>query len=125
MKTASRKAASKPGPGTGDGVLVDPRWLEAHLFDPRVRVVEIDVSPAAYGDWHIDGAVLWNVYADLKDADYRLVDVPAVQPLITPSVIRPDSTGVVYGYATAIGFWLIEVYRHAHRPVLHFNRETL
>ena len=35
MKTASEKAASKPGPSTGDGVLVDPQWLEAHLLDPR------------------------------------------------------------------------------------------
>jgi thiosulfate/3-mercaptopyruvate sulfurtransferase len=29
-----------------------------------VRVVEVDVSTAAYDDWHIDGAVLWNIYAD-------------------------------------------------------------
>src|SRR5260370_6823173 len=96
MKTASRKAASKPGSGTGDGVLVDPRWLEAHLFDPRVRVVEIDVSPAAYGDWHIDGAVLWNVYADLKDADYRLVDAPARPRLLPPSALPPHPTPLSY-----------------------------
>ena len=37
-------------------------------------MVEVDVSAAAYDDWHIDGAVLWNIYADLKDADYRLAD---------------------------------------------------
>ena len=71
METAIRRAASKPGPGAGDGVLVDPQWLHDHLADPRVRVVEVDVSPAAYDDWHIDGAVLWNIYGDLKDADYR------------------------------------------------------
>jgi len=39
-------------------VLVDPQWLDDHLDDPRVRVVEVDVSPARYDDWHIDGAVL-------------------------------------------------------------------
>jgi hypothetical protein len=37
MKTASEKAASKPGPGAGAGVLVDPQWLEARLHDPAVR----------------------------------------------------------------------------------------
>ena len=67
MKTASLRNASTPRPGTSDRVLVDPGWLQAHLSDPRVRVVEVDVSPAAYDDWHIDGAVLWNIYADLKD----------------------------------------------------------
>jgi 3-mercaptopyruvate sulfurtransferase SseA len=64
MKTAAQKVTSRPG--TSAGMLVDPQWLEDHLLDPQVRVVEVDVSPAAYNDWHIDGAVLWNVYADLK-----------------------------------------------------------
>jgi thiosulfate/3-mercaptopyruvate sulfurtransferase len=41
--------------------LADRQWLEAHLHDPGVPVIEVDVSPATYNDWHIDGAVLWNV----------------------------------------------------------------
>jgi thiosulfate/3-mercaptopyruvate sulfurtransferase len=124
MKTASQKAASKPGPGTGDGVLVDPRWLEAHLFDPHVRVVEVDVSPAAYDDWHIDGAVLWNVYADLKDADYRTADPAAVQRLLGRSGIRPDTTVVFYGYAPAMAVWLMKLYGHADVRILDCSRDT-
>lgn len=72
MKTTSLRDGATQLAGTGDGMLVDPEWLNAHLSDPRVRVVEVDVSPAAYNDWHIDGATLWNVYADLKDALPRL-----------------------------------------------------
>ena len=72
MKTATATTAFRPGSGTSDRVLVDSEWLQAHLSDSRVRVVEVDVSTAAYDDWHIDGAVLWNIYADLKDSDYRL-----------------------------------------------------
>jgi thiosulfate/3-mercaptopyruvate sulfurtransferase len=124
MKTATEKAASKPGPGTGDGMLVDPQWLEAHLVDPRVRVVEVDVSPAAYNDWHIDGAVLWNVYADLKDADYRLADAVAAQRLVSRSGIRPDSTVVFYGYAPAMGFWLMKLYGHTDVRILDCSRDT-
>ena len=92
METTPKTAADRPGPGTGDGALVDPQWLEAHLDDPRVRVVEVDVSPAAYDDWHIDGAVLWDVYRDLKDADYRTANPGALQQLITRSGISPQST---------------------------------
>ena len=72
MKTASAIGGIRPRQGAGAGVLVDPAWLEDHLSDPHVRVVEVDVSPAAYDEGHIDGAVLWNIYADLKDAGYRL-----------------------------------------------------
>ncbi len=50
MKTTTQKTASMPGPGAGDSVLVSPQWLEVHLHDPAVRVVEVDVSRAAYDE---------------------------------------------------------------------------
>jgi thiosulfate/3-mercaptopyruvate sulfurtransferase len=104
--------------------LVDPQWLQAHLHDPGVRVVEVDVSPAAYDDWHIDGAVLWNVYADLKDADYRLAGTADLERLIARSGIGPDSTVVFYGYAPALGLWLMELYGHPDVRILDCSRET-
>ena len=72
-------------------MLVDPKWLKAHLSDPHVRVVEVDVSATAYDEWHIDGAVLWNIYADLKDADYRPAGTAALERLVARSGIGPDS----------------------------------
>ena len=42
-------------------VLATPDWLADHLSYPDLRVVEVDVSPAAYDEWHIDGGSLWNV----------------------------------------------------------------
>ena len=122
MKTAAEKNASRPASGTG--ALVDPEWLEAHLPDPRVRVVEVDVSPAAYSDWHIDGAVLWNVYADLKDASYRTVDRAAVERLMARSGIGPDTTVVFYGYAPALGLWLMKLYGHSDARVLDCSRDA-
>ena len=122
MKTATD--ASTPRPGTSDGVLVDPGWLHAHLSDPRVRVVEVDVSAAAYNDWHVDGAVLWNVYADLKDADYRLAGAAALEQLVARSGIGPDSTVVFYGYAPALGLWLMTLYGHPDVRILDCSRDT-
>ena len=113
-----------PEPAIRNAVLVDPGWLEAHLHDPSVRVVEVDVSRGAYDEWHIDGAVLWNVYADLKDADYRLADAAALQQLFARSGIRPDSTIVFYGYAPAMGFWLMKLYGHADVRILDCSRDT-
>jgi thiosulfate/3-mercaptopyruvate sulfurtransferase len=124
MTTATQEAASRRGQGLGDGVLVDPGWLAAHLDDPDVRVVEVDVSPAAYDDWHIDGAALWNVYADLNDADYRTVGAASVERLMERSGIGPDSTVVFYGYAPALGLWLLKLYGHSDARILDCSRDT-
>jgi thiosulfate/3-mercaptopyruvate sulfurtransferase len=124
MKTATQNAALRPDPSTGDGVLVDRHWLSTHLLDPRVRVVEVDVSPAAYDDWHIDGAVLWNIYTDLKDAAYRPVGTAAMERLVARSGISPDSTVVFYGYAPALGLWLMKLYGHADVRILNCSRDT-
>src|SRR5215467_7189298 len=107
MKTATFQNGAAPDRDAAPDVLVSAQWLEAHLHDPAVRVVEVDVSRLAYDEWHIDGAVLWNIYADLKDAGYRLADAAAVAGLLARSGITADSTVVCYGYAPAMGFWLM------------------
>jgi thiosulfate/3-mercaptopyruvate sulfurtransferase len=108
----------------GHGSLVDPAWLASHLDDPNVRVVEVDVSAAAYDDWHIDGAVLWNVYADLKDSEYRPVTAADVEALVARSGIGPDATVVFYGYAPALGMWLLSLYGHLDARILNCSRDT-
>jgi thiosulfate/3-mercaptopyruvate sulfurtransferase len=105
-------------------VLVDAEWLAGHLSDPDLRVVEVDVGPSAFDDWHIDGAVLWNVYSDLKDSDYHLVESSALQALFARSGITPNSTVVFYGYAPAMGFWLMKLYGHADARILDCSRDT-
>ena len=122
--TATRQAASGPGRAFGDGVLVDPAWLAGHLHDANLRVVEVDVSRAAYDEWHIDGAVLWNVYSDLKDSDYRTVGTAALERLVERTGIGPDSTVVFYGYAPALGLWLLKLYGHRDARVLDCSRDT-
>jgi len=105
-------------------VLVDQHWLAANLADPRVRVVEVDVSPAAYNDWHIDGAVLWNIYTDLKDAAYQPVGTTELGRLIARSGIGADSTVVFYGHAPALGLWLMKLHGHPDVRILDCSRDT-
>lgn len=87
-------------------------------------MVEVDVSKANYQDWHIDGAVLWNIYADLKDSDYRLLDRAAFEALLARSGITSDSTVVFYGYAPAVGFWLMRLYGHRDVRILNCSRDA-
>jgi thiosulfate/3-mercaptopyruvate sulfurtransferase len=124
MKTAAIQNATPRDRSAAADVLVSADWLEAHLQDPAVRVVEVDVSRLAYDKWHIDGAVLWNIYADLKDPDYRLVGAPAVQRLLARSGIGPDTTVVCYGYGPAMGFWLMKLHGHADVRILDCSRDA-
>src|SRR5260370_17131530 len=95
---AENGAAKYDGYATSE-ILVEPRWLEERLHDPALRVVEVDVSPAPYDEGHIEGAVLWNVYSDLKDSDYRPAGQAAIENLVPPSGLPPDSTVVPSAYA--------------------------
>jgi thiosulfate/3-mercaptopyruvate sulfurtransferase len=124
MNTTPVTRRSAAEPAVRDGVLVGPAWLDARLHDPSVVVVEVDVSRLAYDEWHIDGAVLWNVYADLKDEQYQSADAAAVGRLAARSGIRPDSTVVFYGYAPAMGFWLMKLHGHADVRILDCSRDT-
>ena len=124
MSTASTKDTAIDSQNLGEKALVGPAWLATHLADPDVRVVEVDVSSASYDDWHVDGAVLWNVYADLKDSEYCLLDRTAFQRLLARSGIESTSTVVFYGYAPALGFWLTKLYGHVDARILDCSRDT-
>jgi thiosulfate/3-mercaptopyruvate sulfurtransferase len=124
MNTTADLSETRRVPRAGAEVLVDAQWLSAHLHDPRVRVVEVDVSRAAYDDWHIDGAVLWNIYADLKDPAYRTIGAEAFQQLVARSGIDPDTTVVLYGYAPALGLWILRLFGHRDVRILDCSRAT-
>ena len=40
--------------------LVETDWLEEHVSDPNIRVIEVDEDTEAYEKGHIQGAVGWN-----------------------------------------------------------------
>jgi thiosulfate/3-mercaptopyruvate sulfurtransferase len=103
--------------------IVDPSWLAAHAGDPRVRVVEVDVSAAAYDAGHIPGAALWNAYTDLRGPDYIPVERPALEALLSRSGISPGTTLVFCGYAAALGFWLMKSHGHGDARILSGSRE--
>src|SRR5215475_946886 len=98
-------------------VSVDPAWIADHLKDGDVRLVEVDVSPAAYNAGHIPGAVLWNAYSDLRrPADYSPITSAELADLLSRSGIDPSTTVVLYGYGAYLGFWLMK--RIGHERVL-------
>jgi thiosulfate/3-mercaptopyruvate sulfurtransferase len=95
--------------------IVDASWIAAHLGDPNVRVVEIDVSRHSYDAGHVPDAVLWNAYADLRYADYTPIGRADLERLLSRSGVAPETSLVFYGYGAALGLWLMKA--HGHRDV--------
>jgi len=48
-------------------VLVETSWVEEHLDDPSIRIVEVDENPALYAEAHIPGAIGFHWQKDLQD----------------------------------------------------------
>ena len=48
-------------------VLVDTQWVEDHLDDESIRIVEVDENPALYAEAHIPGAIGFDWKKDLQD----------------------------------------------------------
>lgn len=103
--------------------IVDVDWIAAHVDDPGVQLVEVDVSRATYDEGHIPGAVLWNAYADLRGANYRPVALAELERLFSRSGISPQTCVVVYGYSAPLGFWLLKAHGHGDVRILMGARD--
>lgn len=102
---------------------VDVGFVVSHLDDPSIRVVEVDVSPAAYRDGHIPGAVLWDAYSDLRHPDYARVGRDELASLVRRSSIGADTTVVCYGYGAHLGYWLLRSCGHDRVRLMDGSRE--
>ena len=105
-------------------VLVSTGWITDHLDDLAVRFVEVDVSPVNYNAGHLPGAVLWNAYGDLRDADFRPISHTDFQQLVRRSGIAADTTVVFYGYGALLGFWLMKAQGHRDVRMLNASRDA-
>jgi len=109
--------------GAMEEPIVDSDWLARQGADGGARVVEVDVSPAAYEAGHIPGAVMWDAYADLRGGDYMPVDRASLKRLLERSGVAPETTLVFCGYGAALGFWLMSAYGHRDVRMLAGSRE--
>lgn len=94
---------------------VEPSWVAERLDDESVRVIEVDVAPAAFREGHVPGAVLWNIYSDLRGDRYAPAGTPELRQLLERSGVGPETTVVFYGYGAHLGYWLLTA--HGHRDV--------
>ena len=96
-------------------VLVETGWVEAHLGDDSIRVVEVDENPGLYAEGHIPGAVGFDWQRDLQDQVKRdFLDAEQFADLFGSRGIGDEHTIVLYGdrnnWFAAYTYWYLRYY---------------
>ena len=94
--------------------LVETDWLEAHLNDEKVRVIEVDEDTSAYDKGHVSGAVGWNWSSDLHTKVGRdYVSRAELSELLSRAGVGDDTKVVLYGgnnnWFAAYAYWILKL----------------
>ena len=95
--------------------LVSTEWVAAHLDDPNVCLIEVDVDTSAYDEGHPPGAVAWNWTSQLQDQVQRdVASRETVEMLLRGAGANDDSQIILFGdnnnWFAAYALWMLELY---------------
>jgi thiosulfate/3-mercaptopyruvate sulfurtransferase len=109
-------------------VLVSTDWVQDHLDDDAIRIVEVDENPALYADAHIPGAIGFDWQKDLQDQVKRDFLAPKeFSELFGSRGISNDHMVVLYGdrnnWFAAYTYWYLKYYGHHNVKLMNGPRE--
>ncbi|MGZ5291422.1 MAG: sulfurtransferase [Actinomycetota bacterium] len=108
--------------------LVETDWLDEHLDDEKIRVIEVDEEITAYEKGHIRGAVGWNWTSDLHTKVGRdYVSRPELSDLLSRAGTGDDTTVVLYGgnnnWFAAYAYWILKLRGYDNVRLLNGGRK--
>jgi len=109
-------------------VLVSTQWVEDHLSDDSIRIVEVDENPALYAEAHIPGAIGFDWKKDLQDQVKRdFLGPEDFGKLFGDAGVSNDHTVVLYGdrnnWFAAYTYWYLQYYGHHDVRLMNGPRE--
>ncbi|HEV2075441.1 MAG TPA: sulfurtransferase [Thermoleophilaceae bacterium] len=109
-------------------VLVETQWVQEHLNDDSIRIVEVDENPGLYREQHIPGAIGFDWKQDLQDQVRRDFLGPAeFGELFGSRGVSNDHTIVLYGdrnnWFAAYTYWYLKYYGHDKVLLMNGPRE--
>jgi thiosulfate/3-mercaptopyruvate sulfurtransferase len=108
--------------------LVTTDWLQEHLDDKNVRILEVDYDPSsAYELGHIPGSALIDWKRDINDTLRRdILSREQFERLLSRVGATPDTTLVLYGdmrnWFAAFAHWTFTIYGHRDIRLLNGGR---
>ncbi|MEO6605364.1 MAG: sulfurtransferase [Aeromicrobium sp.] len=111
-----------------ESALVSADWVEEHLSDPNVVLIEVDEDADAYDKGHIAGAVKIDWRKDLQDGvRHDFIDKTRLEALLSEKGIGTDDTVVFYGgnnnWFAAYAYWYLKYYGHDNLRLLDGGRK--
>jgi thiosulfate/3-mercaptopyruvate sulfurtransferase len=108
-------------------VLVSTDWVEQHLNDPNVRLVESNEDTLLYSTGHIPGAVHVDWTSDLNDQIRRdYITREGFERLMSRIGVTPDTLVVFYGdknnWWATYAFWVFQLFGHTNARVMDGGR---
>ena len=109
-------------------VLVETQWVEDHLGDDSIRIVEVDENPALYAEAHIPGAIGFDWKTDLQDQVKRdFLGPDEFGALMGGRGISNDHQIVLYGdrnnWFAAYTYWYLKYFGHDNVRLMNGPRE--
>jgi thiosulfate/3-mercaptopyruvate sulfurtransferase len=109
-------------------VLVSTQWVEDHVNDPNIRIVESDEDVLLYDVGHVPGAVKIDWQTELQDQVIRdYVSKENFEKLISEKGIANDTTVVFYGdksnWWACYAFWTFSVMGHDKCLIMNGGRQ--
>jgi thiosulfate/3-mercaptopyruvate sulfurtransferase len=109
-------------------VLVETQWVQEHLNDDSIRIVEVDENPALYREAHIPGAIGFDWKQDLQDQVKRdFLGPREFGDLLGSRGISNDHTIALYGdrnnWFAAYTYWYLRYYGHDNVLLMNGPRE--
>ena len=122
--TSSEKFAEYAHPSR----LVTPDWLQEHLGEPGLVVVESDEDVLLYETGHIPGAVKVDWHTELNDEVVRdYLDGEGFAKLLSRKGISRSDTIVIYGdknnWWAAYALWVFSLFGHEDVRLLDGGRD--
>ena len=108
--------------------LVETDWLEKHLKDDGIRVIESNEDILLYDTGHIPGAVHIDWRADLQDPVIRdYISPEKFARLCSRHGITPDTTCIFYGdkanWWACYALWAFRLFGHEKVKILNGGRD--
>jgi thiosulfate/3-mercaptopyruvate sulfurtransferase len=102
-------------------LLVDTEWIQEHIDDPTVQLIDVTGNAEEYSAGHIPGAVYINVGDEMTNPEDstrgQILTQDALSALLSSRGVTADTTVVFYdnnnNLLAARAYWVLKYYQHA------------